>query len=132
MYTNDTRYTWAVDNTTGHVLPISHEFYDDLFANGTRAGMIMFEQDFLCAINTATTLTNSDLATGLAWVEAINGAATTANVSLQWCMMNGVHALATTLATRVTNARATRDNHPHQPQVLTKKRAVILFGWVFS
>ena len=113
---NVSRYRWAVDQVSGHALPTRRAFYDELFANGTAAGMVMFEQDFLCAINTVTTLTNTDLATGNAWVAAIDAAATDANITLQWCMMNGVHALATTWTSRVTNGRATRDNHPHQVQ----------------
>ena len=76
----------------------------------------MFEQDFLCAINTDTTLTNSDLNVGNDWLAAMDAAAGDANITLQFCMMNGVHALATINVQHVTNGRATRDNHPHQPQ----------------
>ena len=67
-------------------------------------------------MNTGTSLTSSDLHTGDAWLQAIDAAAAAANITLQFCMMNGAHALATTLAPRVTNGRATRDNHPGQIQ----------------
>ena len=77
----------------GHALPTSRQFYDDLFRNGTRAGMRMFEQDFMCAINTDTNLTNSDLNVGNSWLAAMDAAAGDANITLQFCMMNGVHAL---------------------------------------
>ena len=110
------RYEWAVDHVSLHALPTHRRFYDELFKNGTGAGMVMFEQDFLCAINTDTTLTNTDVDTGNAWLAAIDAAANDANITLQFCMMNGAHALATTQAGRVTNGRATRDNHPHQVQ----------------
>jgi hypothetical protein len=61
-----------------------------------------------------TELTNQDVHTGQTWLDGMNGAAATANISLQMCMMNPVHTLATTLMHKVTNGRATRDNHPGQ------------------
>ena len=106
----------VVDSFTQHAIPTQREFYDELFANGTRANMIMFEQDFLCAISDATTLVNRDLETGEMWLRAMNDAARDVNISLQFCMMNGAHALASTLYSQVTNGRATRDNHPNQTQ----------------
>ena len=33
-------YEWAVDESTGHALPIAPAFYRDLFRNGTDAGML--------------------------------------------------------------------------------------------
>ena len=44
----------------------------------------------------------------------MDAAAATANITLQLCMMNPVHTLASTLLRRATNGRATRDNHPGQ------------------
>jgi hypothetical protein len=115
-YINESLYTWAKDPISGHALPTDRSFYDSLFKNGTRAGMKMFEQDFMCAINTDTNLTNTDLNIGKDWLAAMDAAAGDANITLQFCMMNGVHALATTTVEHVTNGRATRDNHPHLPQ----------------
>ena len=45
-------------------LPVDEQFYMDVFANGTAAGMVHFEQDFLCDYNTNTNLTNSNLNVG--------------------------------------------------------------------
>jgi hypothetical protein len=36
-------YGWVVDDTK-HALPTRREFYDDLFANGTKAGMVMVRE----------------------------------------------------------------------------------------
>ena len=47
-------------------LPVDEQFYMDVFANGTAAGMVHFEQDFLCDYNTETNLTNSNLNVGKA------------------------------------------------------------------
>lgn len=52
-----------------------------------------------------------DVTTGQRWVEAMNTAASEANITLQFCMMDPVHTLATTLLSAVTNGRATRDDH---------------------
>jgi len=64
VYVREERYGFVVDGFTQHAIPTQRAFYDELFANGTRANMIMFEQDFLCAISDATTLVNRDLNTG--------------------------------------------------------------------
>ena len=107
-------YKWKVDprGRPGHQssLPLDPQFYQDLFANGTSIGMKMFEQDFLCSTNTATLLTNSDLTSGDQWMANMDAAAKTASTSLQWCMINPLHALASTKIHQMTNARATRDN----------------------
>lgn len=108
-----------------HALPADVRFYEDIFANGTRAGMKMFEQDFMCSINTATNLTRSDIYTGVKWFAAMDGAARGANstgyggkgISLQFCMMNPAHVLASSLVYAATNGRATRDNHPGKSRV---------------
>jgi len=60
-YISDPRYTWAVDTEAplgGSALPLSVEFYRDLFRNGSKAQMRMFEQDFLCTYGATTNLTN--------------------------------------------------------------------------
>lgn len=43
---------------------VSQSFFDGLMQNGTAAGMVMFEQDYLCATQAATT---TDLTTGNLW-----------------------------------------------------------------
>ena len=45
----------------------------------------MFEQDFICTLNTRTHLTNTDVHTGRRWLEVMNAAALAANISLQFC-----------------------------------------------
>ena len=37
-------YEWAIAGNGASAIPLGRKFYDDLFANGTAAGMIMFEQ----------------------------------------------------------------------------------------
>jgi hypothetical protein len=54
-----------------------------------------------------------------------DAAADTANISLQMCMMNPVHTLATTLMHKVTNGRATRDNHPGKSRANAVRPQVI-------
>lgn len=109
-------YTWKVDEIRGKsAIPLDPRFYKDLFANGTKIGMKMFEQDFLCTTNSETSLTNSDVHSGRRWAEQMDDAAAAAGVTLQWCMMNACHALQSTLVHTMTNGRATGDNCRNGP-----------------
>ena len=72
--------------------------------------MKMFEQDFLCYYDWNTNLTNSDVSSGMEWLTALNTAAVEANITLQLCMMQPIHALASTELSKVTNGRGTSDN----------------------
>lgn len=113
MYAADnvwTNYTWKTAAGCKSAIPLDPAFYDALFANGSRAQMVMFEQDFLCTYNLATPLTSSDLTSGATWLTNMDRAAHKANISLQWCMCDPRHILFSTTAHRVTNARATKDN----------------------
>ena len=122
MYINQSLFDWKVDEQK-HAIPITRSFYDAIFHNGThlggrgvsKNGMRMFEQDFLCSINQYTNLTRQDVFSGQTWFSAMNDAAETANVSLQLCMMNPIHTLASTTMSKATNGRATRDNHAVRP-----------------
>lgn len=115
VYRQADMFAWNTDDR-GHAIPVDRTFYDAIFRNGTAAGMKMFEQDFLCSINTASDLTRTDVSSGMDWVRGMNDAATSANITLQFCMMNPVHTMLSTMLTRVTNGRATRDNHPGRPR----------------
>ena len=86
-------FDWKVDDAAGGVnssrsaIPVDPAFYLNLFRNGSsKVNMKMFEQDFLCTMNTATSLTNSDITSGHAWMQGMNWAAKATNTSLQWCM----------------------------------------------
>ena len=111
VYIKAGQYRWHTD-AKGHAIPLDVEFFRDIFTNGTRAGMKMFEQDFLCSYNTGSNLTKQDVSSGMIWFDAMDTAAQEFNTTLQFCMMNAVHTLASTLVHQATNGRATRDNHP--------------------
>lgn len=119
VWIND--YTWKHDvgtsavggspaDSPASVIPLDPAFYLDLFRNGSKIGMKMFEQDFLCTTNSETSLTNNDITSGHAWMQGMNLAAKATNMSLQWCMMNPMHVLASTQFSQMTNGRATGDN----------------------
>jgi hypothetical protein len=118
VYLKAGQFKWKVDEQK-HAIPTDRTFYDAIFANGSKVQMQMFEQDFLCDINGETNLTRQDVGTGMQWLNGMNEAATAANVSLQLCMMNPVHTLASTLLSQVTNGRATRDNHAGRSRAST-------------
>ena len=103
-------YEWKVDHDFGTAIPLETAFYDDLFRNGTGIGMRMFEQDFLCYLNTDTTVTNSDVGSGNKWFAAMDAAALANGVTMQFSMPNPRHVLASTSMQSLTNVRATSDN----------------------
>ena len=125
MYAANTSYIthnpelgqWAIDHASakgGSAIPLDPAYYRAAFRNGSRARMRMFEQDFLCTYQWSTTLTTSDVTTGMRWLHAMDEAAAsftdydgkTANVTLQLCMMTPVHALASTELLQVAQAQA--------------------------
>lgn len=108
------QYRWIADTDVGTdagaAIPVDIDFYRDVFKNGSHAQMKMFEQDFLCYYGWLTNLTNSDVSAGMEWLHALNAAAAEANITVQLCMMQPTHALASTELTVVTNGRGTSDN----------------------
>lgn len=85
----------------------SESFFEGLMANGTEAGMKMFEQDYLCATQATTA---SDLTTGERWFAGMDAAVRKAGIDLQLCMMYPAHALASTTMLSATNGRGTEDH----------------------
>ena len=106
IYVND--YKFYFDNTN-HSLPIDKNFYIDLFRNGTKIGMKMFEQDFLSAVNQYTNLTSNDTHTADDWLNAMGDAAKELDITLQYCMMHSIHTLKSSEIHQVTNGRASAD-----------------------
>ena len=88
---------------------VSQSFFDGLMKNGSGAGMIMFEQDYLCATQRATA---SDLTTGDRWFAALDAAVLShgSGADLQLCMMSPAHTLASTTMLSATNGRGTQDH----------------------
>ena len=106
-------YQWKITNTSRGLtsIPTDVKFYHDLFRNGTKIGMKLFEQDFLCSYGIGgTDLTSTDIYSGSDWFHAINDAALAMNVTVQLCMANTYHLMFSTKLRSVTNARATGDN----------------------
>ncbi len=86
----------------GQTVPTDATFFKNIFANGSRAGMVHMEQDYLCS---STAQTSRDLTVGPAWFAAMDAAAAEAAVDMQLCMMNPAHALASTLMHAASNVR---------------------------
>ena len=82
-------------------------FFRAVLANGTRAGMAMMEQDYICSTTSATSRV---LGAGEAWFRALDLGATANNVDVQLCMMNPAHALASTSMAHASNGRGTGDH----------------------
>lgn len=98
------KYKWAGE---GDSVCVDPEFFKAIFANGSKAGMVMMEQDYLCS---STSQTSRDLSVGPEWFAAMDEAAARAQVDMQLCMMNPAHALASTLIHSASNGRGTGDH----------------------
>ncbi|CAB9513155.1 expressed unknown protein [Seminavis robusta] len=124
------QYKWKTVKT-GHgdmSIPLDPKFYLDLFQNGTKIGMKLFEQDFLCSQGIGrTNLTRTDVDSGRMWLSQMNDAALAYNVTLQLCMPDSYHLLQSTTLQSVTNARATYDNTRNAPSILAMGPNSLLF-----
>ena len=115
-YISDPRYTWAIDTEAplgGSALPLSVEFFRDVFRNGSKAQMRMFEQDFLCTYGATTNLTNGphslsrlcflcrrctadggvvcpagDVSTGMQWFNAMGNMVILSRLACCLCLAN--------------------------------------------
>ncbi|KAG7359105.1 hypothetical protein IV203_015694 [Nitzschia inconspicua] len=119
-------YSWKIDKNTA--IPLDPNFYQDLFSNGTSIGMKSFEQDFLCYYGIGkTTLTNSDVNSGKAWLGFMDKAAQRAGIKIQLCMPNAYHILQSTVMPSVSNARGTGDNTRDYPSILSMGQNTLLY-----
>jgi hypothetical protein len=98
------KYKWS---GVGESVCVDPQFFEDVFKNGSKAGMVMMEQDYLCS---STAQTARDLSVGPTWFAAMDAAAQQASVDMQLCMMNPGHALASTLLHAASNGRGTGDH----------------------
>jgi len=128
IWIND--YNWK----TVHVprgstaIPLDPNFYRHLFANGTKIGMVMFEQDFLCSYGIGDSgLTSTDVMSGSTWLEQMDAAAREFGITLQFCMPDAYHLLESTKIWSVTNARATGDNVRSYRSILPMGQNGLLF-----
>jgi hypothetical protein len=122
------QYSWKIDPKRNTSIPIDTKFYMDLFKNGTSIGMKMFEQDFLCSYGIGrTTLTNSDVMSGKAWLTFMDAAAREYEIKMQLCMPDAYHLLQSTTLPSVTNARGTGDNTRDYPSILSMGMNTFLF-----
>lgn len=122
VWIND--YTWkTVQVPRGSTsIPLDPNFYMDLFRNGTKIGMVIFEQDFLCSYGIGDSgLTSTDVDSGSTWIRYMDEAAQKFGIKLQFCMPDAYHLLESTKVLSVTNARATEDN-------VRKYRSILSMG----
>eukprot|EP01006_Ploeotia_vitrea_P018851 TRINITY_DN50659_c0_g1_i1.p1 TRINITY_DN50659_c0_g1~~TRINITY_DN50659_c0_g1_i1.p1 ORF type:complete len:806 (+),score=86.19 TRINITY_DN50659_c0_g1_i1:53-2470(+) len=97
-----------------NAFPMEEQFYVDLFANGTKAGMTMFEQDFMCYFQDFTGFMTTKVGQGAEWLHYLDMAAQKSKISLQLCMLNPNHVLYATKMMQMTNGRGTADNTRHK------------------
>mmetsp|Transcript_3597 Transcript_3597/g.9206 ORF Transcript_3597/g.9206 Transcript_3597/m.9206 type:complete len:812 (-) Transcript_3597:141-2576(-) len=95
-------------------IPVEQRFWDDLIANKSDAGLVVYEQDWMYneweGLN--ATLTSSSLADK--WLTQMGQAAEKSGVAVQYCMSYARMVLHSVEVNAVTNFRAGDDYHPGQ------------------
>lgn len=135
------KYSWECTNSTtgtgrSSCVATDEAFFCAILKNGSAAGMLMFEQDYICSTSATTA---SHLGMGVRWFRSLDAAARAASppVDVQLCstcagaagdgagaadsaavtaadlssaVMNPAHALASTLMRSASNGRGTGDH----------------------
>ena len=78
------KYEWDCGGTSPDAcIAVDPKFFAAVLANGSKAGMVMMEQDYICS---TTSQTARRLGTGRDWFAALDSAAVAAGVDVQLCM----------------------------------------------
>ncbi|KAL5016026.1 hypothetical protein ScPMuIL_005615 [Solemya velum] len=96
-------------------IPTEEEFWEFLFNDAKKWGLILYEQDWLdVEFNQTATLT--DLKLGRTWLNQMGQAAANNGLTIQYCMANPRHALQSLENSAVTQARVSNDYQPGNEQ----------------
>ena len=93
-------------------LPVDKNMFTYIMAKAKAWGMVMYEQDWLSVTFTELNTTQSNFTSAATWLNALGGAASDLNLTVQLCMALASMALHSTTLPAVTNARASGDYHP--------------------
>ncbi|KAL5016032.1 hypothetical protein ScPMuIL_005621 [Solemya velum] len=96
-------------------IPTEEVFWEFLFKDAKKWGLILYEQDWLyIEFNQTATLTNLTL--GRTWMNQMGRAAANNGLTIQYCMANPRHALQSLENPAVTQARVSDDYAPGNEQ----------------
>ena len=110
---NGGRYDFLVDRTAA--LPMDAGFWRDLFANRSDWGLTTLFQDWLSThyeVGTGVTALTERVGLGEMWLRQMATGATTAGVTIQYCMPLSRHLLQAVALQAVTQIRVSEDGMP--------------------
>lgn len=106
---NGGNYNFVIDSFTMKSLPDDQQFWNDLFYNSSRWGLLTYEQDWLNhqTLDFTPLLTDTDL--GKRWLHQMGSSAQKFNMTVQYCMSLSRHVLQSVEIQSVTQVRVTND-----------------------
>jgi len=120
---NGGRFQFICDGDT-ICLPVEQAFWNELFANKSKSGMFMYEQDWQWIQFNRTKELHEDPTLGHTWMMQMNTAAAMHNVTMQLCMTYSRQQLQSVEMGQVTNMRASGDYQPGNGDWDTAKTAI--------
>ena len=120
MRQSDTRY-WATDTVYSpayqfvieeenkRALPVSAQFWTDLFRNSTDWGLAVYEQDWQDRQTVDMTVTHTNFTAARTWLTQMGAGAEEAGVTLQYCMSLPRHVLQSAEVGSVRRLRTSGD-----------------------
>lgn len=109
-------YTFITEPTASLALPVDQAMFEHIMGKAKAWGMTMYEQDWLITVYEGMNVTQANISAAATWLQSMNGAAASLNLTIQLCMPLINHMLESTRMSAVTNARASGDYHPGTDQ----------------
>lgn len=102
-------YDFIIDETNFKALPNEERFWDDLFSNSSKWGLVTYEQDWMDAQTLEFVPLMTNISLGKKWLKDMGNAALKHNITIQYCMSLSRHILSSLENNAVTQARVTND-----------------------
>ena len=113
---NGGKYVFHLDETTGAAIPLEEQFWTDLFTNSSKWGLRVYEQDWLDREFEKLNVTQRSATLGRQWLLQMGRGASTAGMTIQYCMTYPRHMMQSVEIDAVTQARTSDDYHPNLNQ----------------
>ncbi|KAL4218854.1 hypothetical protein ACF0H5_021442 [Mactra antiquata] len=107
---NGGKYDFIVEKYKA--LPVTKQFWVDLFTEAKQWGLILYEQDWLNVEFSGLQALLHDLDLGTQWLTQMAEAASESGIYIQYCMANPRHTMQSLLYPAVTQIRVSNDYNP--------------------
>ena len=130
---------WSIDNvykteyefteSIYDALPLQYRFWNDLFANNTNWGMIVYEQDWLSRTSESLPLLLNSLSFGREWLMNMANAANEYDINIEYCMSYPRHIMSSVQLLSVTQTRVSGDYLPGDRKEQWRIGISSIFAW---